>query len=160
VLILVSGPTGSGKTTVGKALARQLGWRFLEGDDYHPPENIAKMQSGQHLDAADREPWLQALRREIDDTLARGENAVLAASALTDEHRRRLRVGDGVRLVFLSGDPELVRARVRARKGHFAGESILDDQFARLEQPDDALLLPIDWPLARQVTQIQNALGL
>jgi gluconokinase len=160
VIILVSGPTGSGKTTVGKELARQLGWRFIEGDDYHPPANIAKMQSGQHLDAADREPWLQALRREIDGTMARGEDAVLAAAALTDEHRARLRVGDGVQLVYLSGAPELILERVRARKGHFAKEAILQDQFDRLEEPKDAVTISIEQTPRQLATEIRRALGL
>jgi carbohydrate kinase (thermoresistant glucokinase family) len=160
VIILISGTTGSGKTTVGKELARQLGWRFIEGDDYHPAANIAKMASGRRLDAADREPWLQALRTEIDATLARGENAVLAAAALTDEHRGLLRVGDGVQLVYLKGSPDLIRERVRARTGHFAREAILQDQIDRLEEPEDAIAIGIDRPPAELVSEIRRRLDL
>jgi gluconokinase len=138
MLILLVGTTGSGKTTIGTLLARQLGWRFIEADDYHPQANIEKIRSGRHLTDADRVAWLDGLRGALDDAIANHEDTIAVASALTEEHRRRLRVGDGVTLVYLKGDPDLIRQRVHNRRGHFAGEAILADQFARLEEPTNA----------------------
>ena len=138
MIILLVGTTGSGKSTVGAELAGRLGWQFVEADDYHPPHNIEKMASGQHLNDAERHAWLQSMREVIDGLLTRKENAVVVASALTQAHRARLRVGDGVTLVYLKGDEGLIRERVRNRRGHFAGEAILDDQFSRLQPPPDA----------------------
>jgi gluconokinase len=159
MLILIVGTTGSGKTTIGTLLARELGWRFIEADDFHPPQNIAKMRAGHALDDADRDAWLDGLRAAIDDAVAKGQDTVAVASALTKEHRRRLRVGDGATLVYLKGDRKLIRQRVRHRKGHFAGEDILEDQFDRLDEPENAgVTVDVSKPPAEIVQEIRHKL--
>lgn len=101
MIVIVFGVSGAGKTTIGKLLAEQLGWRFYEADDFHPRANIEKMYSGRPLTDEDRWPWLQRLREQIRGSLAAKENAVLACSALKHAYRDRLRVSDEVKFVFL-----------------------------------------------------------
>ena len=108
MIIIVFGVSGAGKTTVGKLLARELGWQFLEADDFHPAANIEKMRRGHPLTDEDRWPWLDRLREQIEQLLSAGENAVLACSALKRAYRDRLRVSDEVKFVFLRGDYALV----------------------------------------------------
>ncbi len=105
MVIVIMGVSGSGKTTVGEILAADLGWKFVEGDDYHPPENVAKMRGGTPLTDADRKPWLKALRARIDAACAAGENLVVACSALKDEYRDFLEQHDPacVFYVYLHG---------------------------------------------------------
>src|ERR1051325_6625221 len=107
-MIIILGVSGAGKTTVGKVLARELGWQFLEGDDFHPAANIEKMRSGRPLTDEDRWPWLNCLRRQIEQLLAAGQNAVLACSALKRAYRDRLRVSNEINFVFLRGDYALI----------------------------------------------------
>jgi carbohydrate kinase (thermoresistant glucokinase family) len=135
---VMMGVSGSGKTTVAEGLARREGWRLVEGDDFHPPANVAKMHSGTPLDDEDRWPWLQAIAREIDAMRARGESAVVASSALKRAYRDIL-VGDrpDVVLVYLKGSKDLIARRMAARKGHFMPPALLDSQFATLEEPGD-----------------------
>ena len=92
-IAVVMGVSGSGKTTIGKALARKLGWRFIEGDDFHPPENVAKMAAGIPLEDADRQPWLERIHDELLRMEKKGESAVVACSALKHAYRKRLRAG-------------------------------------------------------------------
>ena len=109
--MVIFGVSGAGKTTIGKLLAHQIGWRFIEADDFHPPANIEKMRSHERLSGLtdeDRWPWLERLREQIEQSLAAGENAVLACSALKRAYRDRLRVSDEVKFVFLSGDYAVV----------------------------------------------------
>ena len=136
---VVMGVSGSGKTTVAEGLARREGWRLVEGDSFHPPANVAKMQSGTPLNDEDRWPWLQAIAREIDAIRARGELAVVASSALRRAYRDIL-IGDrpDVVLVYLKGSKDLIARRMRARKGHFMPPTLLDSQFATLEEPGAA----------------------
>ena len=156
------GASGAGKTTTGEALARALQWRFLDADDLHPPENVAKMRAGVGLTDADRLPWLNAVRLQIDDVVASGESAVVACSALTRVYRDILSEGiPSVRFVFLRADAALLRDRVRARHGHFAGESLLPSQLATLEDPGaEALTLDAGLPADALVSTIRETWNL
>jgi gluconokinase len=152
---------GAGKTTVGAALAARLGWRFLEADDFHSPENWAKLERGEPLTDADRRPWLARLRQELANLLARAESAVLACSALRQSYRDALvppgaRPGD-VRFVYLHAEPASIAARLEKRTGHRAAATLLPSQFATLEEPHDALRLPASEPPAKLVQSIVDA---
>lgn len=136
MIVIIFGVSGAGKTTVGKLLAEQLGWRFYEGDDFHPRANIEKMRSGRPLTDEDRWPWLERLRGQITRSIAANENAVLACSALKRAYRDRLRVSDDVKFVFLRGDFALIAEQLRQRRGHFMNPELLRSQFADLEQPE------------------------
>jgi gluconokinase len=133
--MIIFGVSGSGKTTVGKLLARELGWQFLEADDFHPAANIQKMRSGRPLADRDRWPWLDCLRKKIEQLLSTGENAVLACSALKRAYRDLLRVSDEIRFVFLRGDYALIEKQLRSRRRHFMNPALLQSQFDDLEEP-------------------------
>jgi gluconokinase len=120
---------------VGKLVARELGWRFVEADDFHPAANIEKMRNGHPLTDEDRWPWLDRLRKQIEQLLSAGENAVLACSALKRAYRDRLRVSDEVNFVFLRGDYAVVEKQLRHRHGHFMNTALLQSQFDDLEEP-------------------------
>jgi gluconokinase len=142
VIVIIFGVSGAGKTTVGKLLARELGWRFVEADDFHSATNIEKMRNGHPLTDKDRWPWLERLRQQIERSLSVGENAVLACSALKRAYRDRLRVSDEEKFVFLRGDYALVEKQLRSRHGHFMNMALLQSQFDDLEepQPDENVL--------------------
>ena len=131
MIVQVMGVAGVGKTTIGAALARELGWRFIDADDYHPPQNVAKMKAGIPLEDADRWPWLAHLNKALKEE----ENAVLACSALKHAYRERLRVSDDVKFVFLRGDYALVEKQLRHRPAHFMNPELLRSQFTDLEEP-------------------------
>jgi gluconokinase len=135
VIVIIFGVSGAGKTTVGKLLAREFGWRFIEADDFHPPGNIEKMRSGNPLTDNDRWPWLERLRQQIEQLLSARENAVLACSALKRTYRDRLRVSGEVKFVLLRGDYALVEKQLCSRHGHFMNPELLRSQFADLEEP-------------------------
>src|SRR5882757_4145832 len=137
------GVTGSGKTTVGTLLATQLGWEFADADQFHPAANVERMARGIALTDADREPWLTALHDAIVQWLAEERKVVLACSALKRSYREKLGIGGAVRLVYLKGSYDLIAARLRERHGHFATEAILADQFAALEEPDEAIVVSV-----------------
>src|SRR6478752_2643480 len=129
--IVVMGVSGSGKTTVGEALAARLGWRFVEGDSFHPPENVAKMSAGIPLDDNDREPWLRALAAEIAKDEAAGSPSVVGCSALKRSYRDILRTGaPRVCFVHVHGDRTVLADRLSHRAGHFFPASLLDTQLA------------------------------
>lgn len=129
--LVVMGVSGSGKTTVGLALAAALGRDFAEGDDFHPPANVAKMAAGTPLDDDDRGPWLDAIGGWL---AARSEPAVVSCSALKRAYRDRLRgFAPGILFVHLVVDPATVRARVAGREGHFMPASLVGSQFEALE---------------------------
>lgn len=140
VSVVVMGVTGSGKTTVATELARRLDWDFTEGDDHHPPANVAKMRAGIPLDDADRLPWLRELAAWIGEHEQAGRSCVLTCSALRRSYRDVLRgAGARVRFVHLTGSPELLAQRIGSRTGHFMPPSLLASQLSTLEplQPDE-----------------------
>jgi gluconokinase len=161
MVLVIMGVAGSGKTTVGRALAGALGCPFADADEFHPPENIAKMAAGHPLDDADRAPWLAAIRAWIDAHLARGECAVVTCSALKRRYRDVLRPDPArVRFIFLSGSRELIAARLAGRTDHFMPARLLDSQLAALEPPADALTLDIALPPEKLVAEIRRNLAL
>jgi gluconokinase len=160
VVIILMGVAGVGKTTLGRRLAEELGWRFLEGDDFHPPENVAKMAAGVPLTDADRAPWLERLRGLVAEALARGEDVVLACSALRRSYRQLLTVDLArVRWVYLRGSPELISSRLMRRTGHFMPPDLLDSQLATLEAPEDALTVDVTQGPAEVISAIRVGLG-
>jgi gluconokinase len=158
MFIVITGVTGSGKTTVGKLLAKNLGWQFYEGDDFHPPANVEKMRRGGALTDADRQPWLDALRAVIQSALENGENGILACSALKQDYRARLRVDEQVVFVHLAATPELIEHRLEQRKGHFMNPSLIQSQFTTLEPPQTALALDASLPPTVLVQRVKDAL--
>lgn len=159
--VVVMGVAGSGKSAVGRALARRLGWAFVDADDHHPAANVAKMRAGRPLTDADRAPWLAALHDLVADHHARGEDLVLACSALRRTYRGQLAgsVPD-VRLVHLDVPRDVLSARLRERQGHFAGVDLLASQLADLETPvdDEALVVDGTAPVADLVERLAAAL--
>jgi gluconokinase len=135
-VIVVMGVSGSGKSTIVNELARQLGWPSEDGDWFHPPANVEKMHSGVPLTDADREPWLRAIARWIDDTRTAGRHGIVASSALKRRYRDVLIGGrPDVRLVYLKGDAPLIVRRIATRHEHFMPTSLLASQFEALEEP-------------------------
>lgn len=140
MIVLVMGVAGVGKTTIGEALARRLGWRFIDADDYHPPQNVAKMKAGIALEDADRWPWLARLNKELREEI----NAVLACSALKQSYRERLAQGiHPFTVVYLHGSAELIRSRMAARRHRYMPAALLDSQLATLEPPADAISIDV-----------------
>lgn len=135
--IVVMGVSGSGKSLLARALAEHYGARYLDADDFHSEQARARMAGGLPLTDAMRAPWVDALAAALRDHANRGETAMLAFSGLRAAHRRQLRIGSGLRLLFLflRGDAALIAQRLSAREGHFMPASLLDSQFQTLEQP-------------------------
>ncbi len=155
MIVVLMGVAGSGKSTIGRALAARTGWPFHEGDAFHPPGNVAKMACGVALSDGDRAPWLAALRRLIDDMLRRGEHGILACSALKQSYRDLLQDGrDGVRFVHLKGDPDLLQRRLQARTGHFMPPALLASQLVTLEEPRQVFSVDVRLPPHRIVDAI------
>ena len=161
--IIVMGVSGSGKSTIGALLAERLGWPFADADGFHPPENVAKMASGQPLTDADRWPWLDAIAAHIDAARKAGQPVVVACSALRRAYRDRLRAGHGDLLfLHLSGAPEVIAARQAARQGHFMPPSLMASQFATLEYPAaeaDAVTVSVQASPHEVVGNILSSLG-
>jgi carbohydrate kinase (thermoresistant glucokinase family) len=145
--VIIMGVSSCGKSTVGRALAKDAGGCFIEGDDFHPAANVKKMRDGIPLQDADRREWLRRMRAEIDRRCTRGSVCFVACSALKKSYRdflRRAKVD--VQFVFLTGSPELIRQRMEKRKGHFMPPALLRSQFATLEPPRDAVVADITPP--------------
>jgi gluconokinase len=163
-VVVVMGVSGSGKTTVGDALARRLGWVYEDGDKFHPASNVAKMSAGQPLTDEDRWPWLRAIAAEIDRLIAGGEHAVIACSALRRAYRDILVHGrDDIRIVCLSGGQALIAERLSRRKGHFMPPGLLASQFGTLEPPgadERAVTVSIDASVETIVNEILRQLEL
>jgi gluconokinase len=163
VIILLMGPAGSGKTTVGKFLAEQLSWKFADGDDFHSPANKEKMSRGIGLSDEDRLPWLQAIRDAMQQWLTQGRNVVLACSALKRSYRDLLGIhskGKDIKLVYLKGSQHLLLQRLHSRKGHYATEQLLTSQLTDLEEPADAITIDAARSPEEIVSEIRNLLGL
>jgi ACS family tartrate transporter-like MFS transporter len=160
MILLIMGVAGSGKSTVGSQLAVRLGWTSLDADDFHSPENKAKMRRGIHLTEDDRIPWLQAMHAELVRLDGQKENAVLACSALKKSYREILAAGLDLRVVYLKGSYEVIQQRIQERHAHFAGTSILADQFAMLEEPGDALDLDVTLSAKELVAKMLAHYGL
>lgn len=159
--MILIGAAGSGKTTVGAALARQTGWRYVEGDDYHSPAAIAKMRAGTPLDDSDRAPWLARLHAIAATAVDRREHAVIACSGLKQRYRELLRGPlRGVRFVYLKADEPTLRRRLEQRRHHFAGPALLASQLADLETPTEAITLDATKPPDEIVGAIRYELGL
>ena len=156
--LVVMGVSGSGKSTIADRLAARLGWRYEDGDQFHPPANVAKMSAGHPLTDEDRWPWLQAIADEIDRLSAAGQRAVIACSALKRSYRDILVHGrDDVRIVFLNGTQDLIAKRLAARKGHFMPPDLLASQFKTLEPPQPGerpITVSIDAPVEAIVDDI------
>lgn len=158
------GVSGAGKTVIGERLAAALGWSFRDADTFHSPANISKMASGVPLGDADRGPWLSAIADWIDALRAEGGRAVIACSALKRAYRSVI-VGDrpDVRLIYLQGSRVLIASRVAARSDHFMPASLLDSQFAALEEPaeDEApLVMPVALSPAEIVARVIRVVAL
>ncbi len=160
-VVLIMGVAGSGKTTIGRRLAAELGWPYHEADDFHSAANKDKMGRGIPLDDYDRAPWLAAIRAAMDDTLAAGRSAVFTCSGLKEKYRRVLMDGaPGVSLVYLATDLETSLARVGRRQGHYMKADMVQSQFAALEVPTDALSVDTRLPPAKIIAEIRRALAL
>jgi gluconokinase len=158
VFVIVMGVAGSGKTTVGVALAQTLRCPFYDGDDYHPSTNAAKMIAGIPLDDDDRAGWLDALAAVIRQGLSRNENGVIACSALKQRYRTALQAAAStpgqVRFVYLKGDYALIFARMQSRQGHYMKSGMLQSQFDTLEEPSDAIIVDVSLELDEIVHRI------
>ena len=136
LLVICCGVSGSGKTTVARHLAARFDFHFVEGDDFHPPQNRARMAAGNPLTDAMREPWIAALCRHLDANRQAGRSCVMANSALRRAHRERYReLGFHTLFLFLDGPPAVIRERMGERRGHYMPPALLDSQYAALEPP-------------------------
>jgi gluconokinase len=159
---VIMGVSGSGKSTVAQLLAKRRGWSVIEGDAFHPRANVEKMSAGIPLTDEDRWPWLRAIAAEIDTRRARGESSVVASSVLKRAYRDIL-IGDrsDVVLVYLKGSKELIAQRLKARHGHFMPPSLLDSQFATLEEPgsdESPIVLSVEPPPEAIVGELDRQL--
>jgi gluconokinase len=161
MIVLVMGVSGVGKTTIGQALAEELGWRFLDADDYHPPQNVAKMAAGVPLDDEDRRPWLAKMNGELLKTQSEGGSAVLACSALKESYREQLTRGvKDLEVVYLRGGLELIRERMNGRRHRFMPATLLESQFAVLEPPLRAIEVDVATPVESAISRIKKQLRL
>lgn len=159
MVIIIMGVSGCGKSTVGRMLAEEFQWSFYEGDDFHPPENLAKMGQGTALNDIDRLPWLEKLQKLIIEVNQRDESAVIACSALKASYRDMLKEADeGLEIVYLKGDYDLIKRRMKQRQGHYMPVGLLESQFAELEEPEGAIEVEISHQVEVIVKRIEEAL--
>ena len=152
------GVSGCGKTAVGQALAAELGWPFFDADDFHPPDNVAKMAAGTPLTDVDRWPWLDRVATMMAAVNERGANAVLACSALKQAYRDRFSRAGDVRFVHLKGDYVTIAGRIKARAHRYMPATLLGSQFATLEEPRQAIVVDVRDAIPVQVAKIRVAL--
>ncbi|MEX2494799.1 MAG: gluconokinase [Woeseia sp.] len=154
MIIVIMGVSGSGKTTVGRALAKRLGLAFEDADDFHSRKNVKKMSKGTPLDDADRSEWLGELAAHLPTWNKKG-GAVLACSALKESYRNRLQAQcSDVTWVYLQGTREQVKERLQARTGHYFDPKLLESQFRTLEEPASAVTISIDQPVTEIVEKL------
>jgi gluconokinase len=163
VHVIVMGVSGTGKSSVAEALARQLGSRFVEGDALHPESNVRKMAAGTPLTDEDRWPWLDFIVEALREEAARGGSLVVTCSALKRSYREVL-AANGARTVFvhLAGSRELIASRLGGREGHFFPQALLDSQFDTLEPLDpeeDGFAVDVAAPLEQEVEEVLERLS-
>lgn len=162
-LIVVMGVSSSGKSTTGKAVARRLHLPFLDGDGYHPPENVAKMRAGTPLTDADRWPWLERLAQALHEAAGQKGAAVGACSALRKSYRDYMveKAGEPILFVYLKGDRAVIAERMAQRHHEYMPQSLLDSQFATLEEPDPevetVLVLDVSEPVETLASRVARA---
>jgi len=143
-ILVIMGVSGSGKTTIGQLLSAELICPFIDGDDFHPPVNIKKMSSGEALTDEDRWPWLEILTDKIQEYIQQEQSMVLACSALKKSYREILCVErELVQFIYLKGNYATIVRRMQSRENHFMTKSLLQSQFATLEEPEDAIVVDI-----------------
>jgi gluconokinase len=153
------GVSGSGKTTIGRLLADRRSFQFVDADDFHPPGNVEKMRQGIPLTEVDRLPWLEFIGDSISQWIAQKKFIVLACSALQEAHRKKLiRDHEGIPIIFLKGDFDLINERLEKRKGHFFDKSLLSSQFGIIEEPMQAITLDISAAPSKIVDQAEKGL--
>ena len=159
MIVLVMGVSGSGKTTIGEALAAELGWVYLDADDFHPKANVEKMAAGIPLQDADRWPWLDKINRKLLQLQKQKRSAVVGCSALKQAYRTRLRRGlRQFKVVYLRGEYKLIEKRVKSRKHRYMPASLLKSQFDTLEPPRRAIVANVSAPIPRSVQKIKKLL--
>ena len=160
MIVLVMGVSGSGKTTIGEALARELGFTYLDADDYHPAANVAKMASGVPLQDSDRWPWLDKINQTVLQVQKQGQSAVIGCSALKQIYRERLARGlRKFEIVYLHGEFKLIHSRITARKHRFMPVTLLQRQFDALEAPKRAIEVDVAAPVEDSVSRIKKLLA-
>ena len=161
MVLILMGPMGCGKTTIGKMLAAKLGWSFHDGDNFHPESNVEKMRAGIALTDEDRKAWLNKLHVNIQRWLREKQNSILACSALKQAYRDMLGVDQNtVRTVYLKGSYELLRKRIEERQHPYMGKNLLRSQLDTLEEPKDGLTVDISATPETIVSIIINRLDL
>jgi gluconokinase len=159
MIVLIMGVAGAGKTTVGKALAEQPGWHFVDADDFHTAENVRRMAAGDALNDEDREPWLRQINQLLVELQKQSVNVVVACSALKHSYRKILL--DGIQspvTVFLAAPRDTIEHRLQNRIEHFAGAALLDSQFDVLEPPRGAIAIDATNPLDEVVAELRRRL--
>jgi carbohydrate kinase (thermoresistant glucokinase family) len=161
MVLILMGPMGCGKTTIGKMLAAKLGWSFHDGDNFHPERNVEKMRAGIALTGEDRKAWLNKLHANIQRWLREKQNSILACSALKQAYRDMLGVDQNtVRTVYLKGSYELLRKRIEERQHPYMDKNLLRSQLDTLEEPKDGLTVDISATPETIVSIIINRLDL
>jgi gluconokinase len=161
--LILFGVSGAGKTSVGQLLAQRLGWKFLDGDDFHSQPNLDLMKKGIPLEDEQRWPWLKTLRELIRQQFSAKNHIILACSALKKSYRDYLKVEERVLFVYLRGSYDLIADRIRQRSGHFMPEALLQSQFAALEEPElteNVITIEIEKPPRDLVDEIISRLSL